>query len=273
MDKSTIKKFFNKISHFNVVLIPTNPNISPKSYKISSLKIILLVFLYSLIMFLAGFYIITILNLNTLLLPESYIAAKNKKEIRILNEKILYLAKEVEKLQINNKKLKNIFEKQDSLNRIQRDNDTVKKQVQGNIFYIFNALIEKFLSKNLQEIIFRKPIEGILSNKFNPSKGHFGIDFSVKENTPIFASANGYVSFAGFTPEYGNEIIIVHQSDFITKYKHCAVLLKKAGDIVKQGEIIALSGNTGLKSHGSHLHFEIWQKGKPVNPENYLVNF
>lgn len=273
MNKESIKNFFRKISHFNVVLIPTNPYISTKSYKITPLRVFLIVLFYSMFVFFAGFYLITFLNINTLLLPESFIASKNKEEIKILNEKIIYLAKEVEKLQIVNNKLKNIFNKQDSLYQNQNFNDTLRKKGQGNILHIVISLINKFLISIQQEIIFIKPVEGILSNKFNPEKGHFGVDFSNKENTPIFASANGYVGFAGFTPEYGYEIILIHESDFITKYKHCAVLLKKAGDKVKQGELIALVGNTGLKSHGNHLHFEIWLKGKPVNPEKFLLNF
>jgi len=273
MKNSSLKNFFRRISHFNLVLIPTDPYISTKSYKISSLRVISIVLIYSIVLFLAGFYVITFMNLNKLLIPESYYQATQNEEIRKLNEKIIYLANEVEKLQITNIKLKNIFNKQDSLNRQSNSNDSLKKRVQGNIFLVVSDLINKFFTSGQVEIIFKKPVEGIISNKFNPAQGHFGIDFSAKENTPIFAAANGFISFAGFTPEYGNEIIIVHQSNFITKYKHCSVLIKKAGERIKQGELIALVGNTGIKSHGSHLHFEIWKNGKPVNPENYLLNF
>jgi murein DD-endopeptidase MepM/ murein hydrolase activator NlpD len=273
MNKSSLKNFFRKISHFNLVLIPTDPYISTKSYKISSVRILVLVIIYSLILSVSGFYVITFLKLNSVFLPESYYQSERNEEIKKLNEKIIFLADEIEKLQINNNKLKNIFNKQDSISQKVNEKDSLKKKIQGNIFFIVRDFIDKFFSRIQNEIIFLKPVEGILSNKFNPSQGHFGLDFSAKENTPIFASANGYISFAGFTPEYGNEIIIVHKSDFITKYKHCSILIKKAGDRVKQGELIALVGNTGMKSHGSHLHFEIWQNGKPVNPENYLLNF
>ncbi len=273
INKSILKNFFRKISHFNLVLIPTDPYISTKSYKISPVKIFVLILIYSLVLSISGFYAITFLKLNSIFLPESYYQSQRNEEIKKLNEKIIFLANEIEKLQISNNKLKNIFNKQDSILQKSNEKDSVKKKIAGNILFIIRELIDKFLTKIQDEIIFIKPVEGILSNKFDPSKGHFGVDFSAKENTPIFASANGYISFAGFTPEYGFEIIIVHQSDFITKYKHCSILIKKAGDKVKQGELIALVGNTGVKSHGSHLHFEIWQNGKPVNPENYLLNF
>ncbi len=273
MSNSLFKNLFRKIRHFNLVLIPTDPYISTKSYKISSIRILVLVIIYSLVMFISGFYTITFLRLSSIFLPESYYESERSEEIKKLNEKIIFLANEVEKLQINNNKLRNIFNKQDSINQRSNEKDSLKKKIKGDIFFIIRDFLNKFFYKIQNEIIFLKPVEGILSNKFDPSKGHFGVDFSAKENTPIFASANGYISFAGFTPEYGNEIIIVHQSDFITKYKHCSILIKKAGDRVQQGELIALVGNTGMKSHGSHLHFEIWKNGKPVNPENYLLNF
>jgi murein DD-endopeptidase MepM/ murein hydrolase activator NlpD len=225
-------------------------------------------------MFLLGFYLITLLNLETVLLPESmHSSVKNREEIKKLNEKIIYLAYELEKLQLTNNKLKSIFEKQDSLNKVKPLIDTLRKKTQGNIFYVIIELFRKYFLKDQEKPLFIKPTEGIISNKFDPSLGHLGIDISAKVDSPIFASSNGYVSFAGYTPEYGNEIILVHSNNFITKYKHCSVLIKKIGDKVLQGELIALVGNTGIKSHGNHLHFEIWHNGKVVNPESYLHNF
>jgi murein DD-endopeptidase MepM/ murein hydrolase activator NlpD len=67
-------------------------------------------------------------------------------------------------------------------------------------------------------------------------------------------------------------IIIAHPDGYMTVYKHCSVLLKKTRDIVSEGELIALSGNTGELSTGPHLHFEIWKNGKPLDPQNLLLN-
>ena len=53
---------------------------------------------------------------------------------------------------------------------------------------------------------------------------------------------------------------------------HCSSLLKKEGDKVVQGELIALSGNSGTESSGPHLHFEIWKDGKPIDPLKVLIN-
>jgi len=66
-------------------------------------------------------------------------------------------------------------------------------------------------------------------------------------------------------------IIINHSDEFVTLYKHCSATLKRARENIRQGEIIALSGNTG-ESTGPHLHFEIWKKGVPQDPKEYLFN-
>lgn len=95
----------------------------------------------------------------------------------------------------------------------------------------------------------------------------------MKSGTPVYAAANGYVIFADYTTEDGYMIILDNNNGYITVYKHCSVLLKRARDVVLQGETIALSGNTGEISTGPHLHFEIWKDGKPINPEKILINY
>jgi len=117
-----------------------------------------------------------------------------------------------------------------------------------------------------------KPVKGFVTKDFNPGSGHFGIDFAVKEGTPIFATANGYVVFANFTVEDGYTIILAHPENYISVYKHCSSLLKKERQSVMQGEIIALSGNTGKWSTGPHLHFEIWKNGILIDPKTVILN-
>jgi murein DD-endopeptidase MepM/ murein hydrolase activator NlpD len=68
-------------------------------------------------------------------------------------------------------------------------------------------------------------------------------------------------------------IIIVHPDDYITVYKHCSLLIKKERERVLQGELIALSGNTGEITTGPHLHFEVWKNGKPIDPKEILINY
>jgi murein DD-endopeptidase MepM/ murein hydrolase activator NlpD len=99
-----------------------------------------------------------------------------------------------------------------------------------------------------------------------------GLDFVVKEETPVYAAAGGYVIFADYTVNDGYMIILNHINGYISVYKHCSSLVKRVRENVEQGELIALSGNTGRKTTGPHLHFEIWKNGKPVDPEKFFIN-
>ena len=99
-----------------------------------------------------------------------------------------------------------------------------------------------------------------------------GIDIVAKDGTPVFASAGGFVVFSDYTNDYGHIIILSHSDGYLSFYKHCSLILKKEREFVKQGELIAKSGNSGLATTGPHLHFEIWHNGKAVDPESLLIN-
>jgi murein DD-endopeptidase MepM/ murein hydrolase activator NlpD len=113
---------------------------------------------------------------------------------------------------------------------------------------------------------FYKPITGIVSQKFNVKDKHYGIDIVSKKNETVKAALSGKIIVANWTLDEGNVIGIQHQDNLITFYKHNSVLLKRKGDLVKSGEVIAIVGNSGELSSGPHLHFEIWQNGTPLNP-------
>jgi murein DD-endopeptidase MepM/ murein hydrolase activator NlpD len=75
---------------------------------------------------------------------------------------------------------------------------------------------------------------------------------------------------SNWTPETGHVIQLQHDENIITIYKHNSVLLKKVGERVKAGEPIAIIGDSGEQSTGPHLHFELWHKGKAVDPQEYM---
>ena len=116
------------------------------------------------------------------------------------------------------------------------------------------------------------PVTGILSQHFNPEQLHFGVDYATAPGTPVFAAAEGYVVFSGWTYEDGNMMMISHGGGYLSVYKHNQGLLKTARTHVKRGEVIALTGSTGRTSRGPHLHFEVWKDGVPVNPEDFLLS-
>lgn len=120
-------------------------------------------------------------------------------------------------------------------------------------------------------LIFYRPTRGMISDSFDPDKRHFGTDIAANSNESVLATMDGTVVLSTYTAETGYLIGVQHSQDFISVYKHCGSLLKQEGDRVKGGEAIALVGNSGTLSTGPHLHFELWYKGRPVNPEKYIV--
>lgn len=119
---------------------------------------------------------------------------------------------------------------------------------------------------------FYSPVKGIISKKFDSEKKHFGIDVVTEKDYPIKASLEGTVIFASWTPEDGHILLIQHKNQYVSVYKHCSSLLKKVGDKVQSGDPVGLVGNTGKHSSGPHLHFELWQNGIPLNPNDF-INF
>ena len=120
-------------------------------------------------------------------------------------------------------------------------------------------------------LIFFRPTRGMVSSSFDANRKHFGIDIAATPNESVLATLDGTVILATYTADTGYVIQVQHNQNLVTVYKHCGSLLKKVGDTVKAGEAIALVGNTGEKTTGPHLHFEIWNKGRALDPSKYIV--
>ncbi len=114
------------------------------------------------------------------------------------------------------------------------------------------------------------PVNGTISEAYNVKEKHYAVDIVVAKNTPVKATADGTVIFAEWTAETGYVVIIEHSYELISVYKHNASLTKEQGDLVKAGEVIAMAGNSGEYSTGPHLHFELWSRGYPINPTNFI---
>ena len=119
--------------------------------------------------------------------------------------------------------------------------------------------------------------EAKISSKFGPRKApkagastnHGGIDLAVPVKTPVYATAEGKVTFAGNANKAGIMVTIDHQNGMVSKYMHLNSYRVSPGEIVKQGDLIAYSGNTG-NSTGPHLHFQMELNGTKVDPLIYL---
>ena len=104
------------------------------------------------------------------------------------------------------------------------------------------------------------------------SRMHNGQDFRVPSGTEVYATGDGIVEEAGFsTGGFGNYIVIDHDYGFQSLYGHLSRIKVTKGMNIKRGDLIGISGDTGLSS-GPHLHYQIEQRGKAVNPSHYLNN-
>lgn len=115
------------------------------------------------------------------------------------------------------------------------------------------------------------PVEGYITDEFNAPKEHFGIDIAVKQDAPVKSVLDGKVISATYTVADGYVIAVQHRNNLVSFYKHNSKLLRKPGEVVKAGEVIAFAGNTGETSTGPHLHFELWFEGRGLNPRDYIV--
>lgn len=118
---------------------------------------------------------------------------------------------------------------------------------------------------------FFTPVDGVVTAGFSPQKDHYGIDVATKEGESVKAVFDGTVIFAGWSPEVGHVIQIHHRNNLVSIYKHCSVVMKRKGEGVTAGEVIGIVGNTGEHTTGAHLHFELWEDGSALNPQDYLT--
>ena len=113
-----------------------------------------------------------------------------------------------------------------------------------------------------------RPVGGVLTQNFHP--GHNGLDFGIVVGTPVEATMDGKVSYAGWNNQgYGN-LVIVENGDYKTYYAHLSSIPVSVGDSVAAGTTIGLSGNTG-NSTGPHLHYEIRKNNVPINPTSVTL--
>lgn len=150
-------------------------------------------------------------------------------------------------------------------------NDSVLRQEIESQDKFSLTLGNKNNSTGISGYFFFSPVKGMVTHSFNMAEGHFGVDVAAKENEFIKAALDGTVVFASWTANDGYVIQLQHGNNLMSVYKHNSDLTKNVGDHVKAGEPIAIIGNTGESSTSTHLHFELWYNGTPVNPQDYIL--
>ena len=205
-------------------------------------------------------------------------------ELIMMIQKADSLEKSLGNYSLYTKNLKKVLSDSVSLDSVQdlfREGFTVKEfdfkpSVEDSILRAEVEAEESIsLNSNLKEkklnSFFIKPVDGLITEEFNKKIGHFGVDVVSKKGAFISSIDDGMVLFSSWTHEFGYVLVIKHQNNFISFYKHNSEVFKSKGDYVKSGETIAIIGNSGKYSTGPHLHFELWKGSSPVNPVNYIL--
>lgn len=245
----------------SILVIPDNQEVPPKNFRIrySTLNLSFAV--------LGIFFIVLIYGLVTY----SQVLQKASEKDR-LEEELVRLKDQ----------MKLTYQLQAQLDTIQTYREKINNSFQGYVRFVDkvnddllteNKIIDNDLSKIsiFTNVPLKIPVAGFISQEFKEPE-HPGIDIVAKVGTPIVAAADGIVVFSGWTVKYGYVLMIHHEGGYLTDYRHNSQNFARAGQEVKQGEVIALLGNSGESSSGPHLHFEIRKDGRACNPREFFMD-
>ncbi len=120
--------------------------------------------------------------------------------------------------------------------------------------------------------VFIKPVRGVVMRTFDPEAHHLGVDIATATDEVVLTALDGTVMFVDYSLDNGYIIGIQHTDNYLTFYRNCGQVLKSAGDKVHAGEAIGFVRNAQqTEITKPYLHFEIWHKGQPINPIDYVV--
>ncbi|MGK0307139.1 MAG: murein DD-endopeptidase MepM/ murein hydrolase activator NlpD [Urechidicola sp.] len=282
--KKKKKKFAKKLLHkYRLVILNEDTFEERFAIKLTRLNVFILTSISAICLVLFTILLIAYTPLREYI--PGYSSAKLKKEASLLNYKTDSL---VQELELNKRYYISIrkvltgdvatvdFNRDSIIAAAQKDIDIlqVSTNKEDSLLRVKVAKEDKY---NLFEsggdksnYILFPPVNGTISEGYNIEEKHFAVDIVVAINTPVKATADGTVIFAEWTVETGYVVIIEHNQELISVYKHNSAITKSQGDLVKAGEVISMSGNTGELTTGPHLHFELWSKGYSVNPTNFI---
>jgi len=277
--KKTLSNWLN--ARHNLI-IQNEENFSEKAtYKFTYAKMIFFGFLIFLLLMTIAFYLV-----NTVLkqwFDPRYASQQNRLELVDMRKSLDSLEVELDKRDNYIQNIKRILsgeasapidERTTAVVQDERPNEDLakidssfKSEFETGGDFLLTATSENL---ELREIYFFSPITGYISAPFDPGIDHLGIDVVSTKDEPVKCIADGTVVFSDWTQNDGYVIAIQHRQNLISVYKHNSSLTKDVGSMVTAGEIVAIIGNTGERTSGPHLHFELWYDGAPVNPEEFI---
>jgi murein DD-endopeptidase MepM/ murein hydrolase activator NlpD len=284
-----------KLRRFDILVVPTEEGGTTRRFRAGRWKIGLLataLFLLCVAITLAILIFTPVMMF--LPLPNPVLEAKYGRQLAETQERLNVLAEDVVLLRDYNQQLRKAlgqnngnqaardtlrrartdpeFPKQIPTALIQRRAEPDRAENESGITAEYTAPGPQRVRGNVSvELPLLWPATGYVSQSFDASRHHYGIDIAAKMGTQVYAPTDGFVVFAGWTYDDGNLLVISHGSGYLTVYKHNQVLMKSPAMAVKRGELIALLGSSGQSSLGPHLHFEVWKDGIAQDPREFLL--
>lgn len=277
----TIKNYFRRSREKHKLSFINDTNYQEKwSFRVSSFNILTLIALYTILILLGTVFLIRNTPLKTLVVENKLYADEaeideNTSAIDSLyrltesNEKYLQNLKMILNDEVYTDSTQNTLD--DQLENYSPDftkdpsDSVLRKKVEESSTKSLNPGV------NESYAFFFAPVNGIVSRSFNPKKSHFGVDVVAAEDEPIKSCLEGTIIFTGWVQSEGNVIVVQHKNNMLSVYKHCSAVLKGQGVMVQTGDPIGIVGNSGENTSGPHLHFELWQNGHLMNPEDYIT--
>lgn len=136
-----------------------------------------------------------------------------------------------------------------------------------------NLISQATTVASLYELNLFRPTQGEVITPFDAEGGHFGVDIAELPGESVLAIHDGTVVMSDYTANDGYTIVIQHRENLISVYRNCHRLLKSVGEKVIGGEAIGIlnDGNDDNASKKAYLHFELWHRGKPLDPNIYIA--
>ena len=253
--KDQLKDRLNK--RYRVIFLNDDTLNEIRSFKLKNWHIFLTIFGFLVLTSALTFALIYLTPINNLM--TRWIGIENNAIFVDLNKRIYDLEQKVMSQEVYKEGIENLINGVKPLDSGSED-QPVENKVQ----------LSSKGSADLSDFFLSLPVKGTISDTFDVSRGHYGIDIIAPKDSPIKSILPGIVIHADWNPETGNSISVQHPYGLVSVYKHNSSLLKEIGDQVDEGEAIAIIGNTGELSTGPHLHFELWHDGQAINPKQII---
>lgn len=276
--KSTLKNWLLSSTR----IVGLNPISFQEKWRVNLTRIQLLsvLILFLLLLFFISFSIIAYTPASNLL-PET-VSNKSKKEAQQAFSKAEKLNERITQQELYIQNLQKVILGEISIDSIYNDTITLSENYNSDFDTSRTsseiALEQIILDRDgetinqrqvLNELFLADPVVGKISQRFNV-KTHPGVDIVTTAKEPILACKEGVVIYTAYSDLDGWTIIVKHPNELTSVYKHCEKLLKSTGNNVKSGDPIAIVGNSGTRTTGPHLHFELWSAEGPLNPLDYF---